>query len=188
MNDGRRIRRRLSLIPAACLLASIVAPSHAGNTGPSAKPDVAPIRSSAPSQITIDLPSGESLSLSGNVALAVYRDGPRDSVDLHRITPFAQRRLGKMRSTSFRVDEATRIRIACLVLHEIDHPPPLRVPRPGGPSPLRVTTYYTESQTGGKGRLDSAERILPAQETTSALVLRDLVQRLLEAHRSDDSL
>jgi len=142
-----------------------------------------------PSHVTVNLPNGESLSLYANHAVAVYRDGPREPVDHESVVPpFAQRRLGAMRSTSFRVNESTRMRLARLVLHEIDHPAPRRHPRFSGPGPLRVSTFYSAAQTGGESKVEMATRVLPEQESTSALVLRDLVKRLLDAHRDDDSL
>lgn len=126
------------------------------------------------------------MSLVGNDAVAIYRDGPRPPADPeNRVPGLLQRRLGEIRSTTFVVDEATRLRLTHLIHNEIDHPCASRYPHG---SPLRVTSYYSAIQTGGESRLDIAERGLPDEETTSTLVLTDMVQRLLDDHRHDDSL
>lgn len=159
------------------------------NKAGSARAGVAAIRTLTPNQVSVKLPNGESLHLYGNLAVAIYRDGPRPPVDPTSPVPsFAQRRLGESRSSSFFVSEATRVRITALVLSETDHSPPRRLPHIVGPGPLRVSAFYSSKQTGTESRLVTATRVLPEQDTTSSRVLRDLVQRVLEAHRHDDGL
>jgi hypothetical protein len=181
---------RLPSYALACvglLLPLLAASSHGAPAKGPTKRSVAAIPSSMPSQVSVTLANGEGIHLHGNVAVAIYRDGPLEPTDPTRSTPeFLQRRLGEMRSTSFLVSEETRVRFTLLVLNELRSSESRRLPL--FTSSIRVSTFYSSSQTGGESRLDSAYHRHKEHESASLAVLLDLVERVLESHRHDDGL
>lgn len=144
---------------------------------------VAAIPSELPSQIRVTLPNGEGIALLGNSALALYRDGPLTEESCR-----GRPALPDLRTTLFVVDEATRVRLARLILHEVRSAPPRSAPRLSGPRPLEVSCYYSRSQTGGKSKLELASRDLERSSTINARALVALVRKIIQAHRHDDEL